>query len=96
MDYFVGFLSKDRKGSRAVHHIGNFQTLEEAIKTAQKLVDNFLLSRHQPGMTAADLFAIYKDSGEVPVIFSDADLTISVGTFNHFKYATLKCGELCK
>ena len=96
MDYFVGRLTKDRNGSRSVRHIGNFQTLEAAIKTAQTLVDNFLLSRHQPGMTAAELFSIYKNSDEVPLIFSDADFTISVGSFNHFQYAKLKCSEICR
>jgi hypothetical protein len=95
MDYFVGKLTKDKKGSRAIHHIGNFQTVDAAIKTAQTLVDTFLLSKHEPGMAAADLFALYKTSGEVPVIFSDADFTISVGNFNHFQYATRKCQEMC-
>jgi len=96
MDYFVGCLIKDQKGSRAVRHVGNFQTLEAAIKAAKILVDDFLLAKHQPGMTAIDLFSTYKNSGEVPVIFSDADFTISVGSFNHFQYATRKCREICK
>ena len=96
MDYFVGCLIKDQKGSRAVRHVGNFQTLEAAIKAAQILVDDFLLANHQPGMTAIDLFSTYKNSGEVPVIFSDADFTISVRSFNHFQYATRKCREICK
>ncbi len=96
MDYFVGRLTKDRGGSRTVRHVGNFQTLEAAIKAAKILVDDFLLSKHRPGMTATDLFFIYKNSDEVPVIFSDADFTISVGSFNHFQYATLKCSEICR
>ena len=96
MDYFVGRLTKARNGSRAVRHIGNFQTLEAAIKAAQILVDDCLVSKHQPGMTATDLFSIYKDSDEVPVIFSDADFTISVGSFNHFQYAMRKCSEICR
>ena len=96
MEYFVGRLTKGRNGSRAVRHVGNFDTLEAAIKTAQILVDNFLLSKHHPGMTAADLFSIYKNSDEVPLIFSDADCTINVGSFNHFQYATLKCSEICR
>ena len=95
MDYFVGRLTKDRNGSRAVRHVGSFQTLEAAIRAAQILIDDFLLSKHQPGMTATDLFSIYQGSGEVPVIFSDADFTISVGPFNHFQYATRKCSEIC-
>jgi hypothetical protein len=69
--------------------------MEAAIKAAQKLVDDFLLSTHKPGMTADGLFLIYKNNGEVPVIFSDADFTISVGSFNHFQYAMHKCNELC-
>ena len=96
MDYFVGRLTKDRNGSRAVRHIGNFPTLEAAIKAAQTLVDDFLLTKHRPGMTASDLYSIYESSGEVPVIFSDADFTISVGSFNHFQYAMRKCSEICR
>jgi hypothetical protein len=96
MDYFVGRLTKGRNGSRSVHHVGNFHTVEAAIKTAQTLIDNLLLSKHRAGMSAADLFLVYKNSGEVPVIFSDADFTISVSSFNHFQYATLKCNEICK
>src|SRR5579862_7074119 len=96
MDYFVGRLTKDRNGSRSVHHIGNFQTLEAAIKTARTLIDSSLLSKHQSGMSATDLFLVYKNSGEVPVIFTDADFTISVSSFNHFQYAKLKCNEICR
>ena len=82
MDYFVGCLIKDQKGSRAVRHVCNFQTLEAAIKAAKILVDDFLLANHQPGMTAIDLFSTYKNSGEVPVIFSDAGYTVCSGRFH--------------
>jgi hypothetical protein len=96
MDYFVGRLTEGRNGSRSVHHVGNFQTVEAAIKTAKTLIDNLLLSKHRPGMSAPALFLIYKNSGEVPVIFSDADFTISASAFNHFQYASRKCNEICK
>ena len=96
MDYFVGCLIKQHDGSSAVRHIGDFPSLEMAIKTAKVLVDSFLLSKHQPGMTAAYLFSVYKNGGEVPVIFNGDDHTINVGSFNHFQYATLKCKEICK
>jgi hypothetical protein len=96
MDYFVGRLTKDRNGSRTVRHVGNFKTLEAAIKAAQLLIDDILMSTHEPCMTALDLFSIYKKNEEVPVIFSDADFTISVGLFNHFQYAKVKCNEICK
>jgi hypothetical protein len=96
MDYFVGRLTKDRNGARTVRHVGSFDTLVKAIKTAQSLIDDFLLSKHQPHMTKNDLFCIYKEGDVVPVIFCDADYTISVGSFNHFQYATLKCTEICR
>jgi hypothetical protein len=96
MDYFVGRLTKDRNGSRTVRHVGNFETLETAIAAAQTLINDFLLSKLQPGMTEADLFLIYMNSGEVPVIFCDADLTISVRSFNYFQYALLRCSEICR
>ena len=66
MDYFVGRLTKDRNGSRAVRHIGNFQTLEAAIKAAQSLIDDFLLSKHQPGMTAPIYFLFIKTAMQCP------------------------------
>ena len=96
MEYFVGRLIKGRNGSRAVCHIGNCETLEAAIKEAKTLVDNFLLSEHRQGMTPADLFSIYENSDEVPLIFSEADITISISSFNHFQYARLKCNEICR
>ena len=96
MDYFVGRFTRDRNGSRTVRHVGNFETLEAAIKAARLLIDDFLMSKHEPYMTALDLFSIYKQNEEVPVIFSDADFTISVGLFNHFQYAKVKCSEICK
>jgi hypothetical protein len=96
LDYFVGRLTKDRNGSRSVRHVGNFETLAAAIKAVQLLIDDFLASKYEPRMTALDLFSVYKQNEEVPVIFSDADFTISVGLFNHFQYAKVKCEDMCR
>ena len=94
MDYYVGHLTKERDGSSAGRHIGNYPTLDAAIKAAQTMIDSFLLSNYQPGMTEAELFAIYKNSGEVIFILSGEDYTTNISSFNHFQYAELKCHEI--
>ena len=95
MTYFVEGLTNVPGRENDVRHIGETEKLEDAIKSSQHVIDKFLITNYHYGMTVADLFSIYKSAGEVPVIFSDDDKTINVGAFNHFKYAILKCTEIC-
>ena len=96
MKHVLGHVTNDLDGSRAVRHIGDFQSLRAAIAAAQTLVSNFLLSQRRPGMAAAHLFSVYKATNAMPVIFSDADFTISDGSCNHLEYASIRCAELCE
>jgi len=95
MTYFVEVLKNVPGGEGEVRHIGDYKTLEEAIKESEFMIDKFLISNFRFGMTVAELFAVYQKKGDVPFIFSDGDKTINVGGFNHFKYAMMKCNEIC-
>jgi hypothetical protein len=95
MTYFVEVLKNVHGGEGDVRHIGDFDTLEEAVKESEFMIDKFLIANFRCGMTVAELFAKYQKNGDVPFIFSDGDKTINVGGFNHFKYAMLRCTEIC-
>src|SRR3954470_10669436 len=96
MRYYVEALTNVHGGESNVRHVGEYDTLEEAIAASQSLIDNFLIGKATNQITIADLFSLYQDSGEVPFIFSDAERTLNVPGFNHFKYAMIRCTELCK
>ena len=95
MTYFVEVLKNVHGGEGDVRHIGDYKTLEEAVKESEFMIDKFLISNFRFGMTVAELFAVYQKNGDVPFIFSDGDKTINVGGFNHFKYAMMRCNEIC-
>jgi hypothetical protein len=96
MMYFVEGLTNVHSGESDVRHIGDFETLDEAIKASQDTIDRFLAANLRTGMTVADLFAQYQKFGEVPFIFSDGAKTMNVSGFNHFKYAMIRCAALCE
>jgi hypothetical protein len=93
--YFVEGLTTVYGGESAVRHIGDFDTLEEAVHASQTLIDDFLRARCRPGLTIAELLFQYQKFGEVPFIFSDSDRTMNVPDFNHFKYAMSCCTAIC-
>jgi hypothetical protein len=95
MTYSVEGLTGTRGEKNHVRHIGDYDTLANAISASIQVIDQFLLTRHEQHMTVADLYSLYEDLGEVPVIFSNNDETISMGAFNHFKFAKSRCTELC-
>ncbi len=95
MTYYVEGLTNFHGGESNVRRIGEFETLEDAIRASERVIDEFLAAARENGMTIADLFFQYEKSGEVPFIFSDDARTINVRGFNHFKYAMNRCGELC-
>ena len=95
MAYIVEGLIKAGEGEGSVRRIAECNTLEDAISTAQQIVDNFLAAWHYNGRTAEELFSKYEQFGEVPIIFSDDESTINVTAFNHIQYAKMRCGLLC-
>ena len=95
MTYFVEGLTFVHGGEGIVRRIGEYETLEEAIRTSHRVIDEFLIGKAQDGMTAADLFFQYQEFGEVPFIFSDDAITINRTGFNHFQYSMMRCNALC-
>ncbi len=95
MPYFVEGLTNVHGGESNVRRIGVYETLDEAIRAAEQIVEDFLLTNHQPGMSIEALFTRYQKSGEVPFIFSDDERTINVTGFNHFRYALVRCDAIC-
>ena len=95
MTYFVEGLTNFHGGESNVRRIGEFATLEDAIRASEQVIDEFLMAARENGMKITALFLQYQKSGEVPFIFSDDAGTINVSGFNHFKYAMNRCSELC-
>jgi len=79
-----------------VRRIGEYSTAEEAIATAQKMVDEFMRRTFKPGMNPEKLYTLYKTEGEYPFVFRDDDKTVNVPGFNHAHYARVRAGEVCR
>ena len=75
----------------ARYKLGEFEEYETAVATAQKIVDEFLLANHKPGMTAESLFELYSLFGEDPFIVPDDDES----SFSAWAYAKMRCQVLC-
>jgi hypothetical protein len=95
MAYLVEGVVNYLKPDSEVRRIGEFKTAEEAITTAQKIVDEFLRTSFKPGMNAKSLLSLYKRQGEYPFVFRDDDLTINVPGFEHSHYAKDRAEEVC-
>ena len=64
---------------------------QTAVQTAQKIVDEYLLSIYRPGMRAEALFVSYSLFGEDPFIVPDD----GEPPFSAWTYAQRRCQELC-
>ena len=71
---------------------GEFATLAEAIAAAQKIVDEYLLSAYQPGMTEDELGASYAMFGDDPFIVSEELRGVP---FSARDYARQRVAEMC-
>lgn len=72
--------------------LGEFPTLDAAVKASRNIVDEYLLSAYQPGMTAEALFASYKSFGEDPIIVAptpEETVGFSAGTMP--RDAVMRC-----
>jgi hypothetical protein len=75
--------------------LGEFETLRAAIEAAQKIVDDYLLSAYQPGMTAQALADSYTSFGEDPFIVETPRQAGGV-LFSAWDYARRRCEEICR
>src|SRR5436190_14233906 len=69
-----------------------FETLEAAISASKRIVDEFLTSALQPGMTADALYSQYTSFGDDPYIIGSKEPGIP---FSAWTYAKARCSELC-
>jgi hypothetical protein len=71
---------------------GEFDTIDEAVAAAKKIVDDFLLSiyKKRPDITAKELYDKYKKSGEDPWIHPNYT------NYNSWDYAEARCIEICQ
>ena len=95
MTYFVEGLVKRHSGEQEVRRIGEYETLEDAVRASEQVIDGYLQRMSGSEMAAADLFSKFEDSGEVPFIFRDGDGTLNVMGFNYYRYAMIRCGSIC-
>jgi hypothetical protein len=95
MAYLVEGVVNYLKPDSEVRRIGEFATAEEAIATAQKMVDEFLRRSFKPGMDANSLVKLYKTQAEYPFVFRDDDLTVNVPGFEHSHYARNRAMVVC-
>lgn len=72
--------------------LGDFETLEAAIAAAKTLVDDWLASGYQPGMSADKLYQDYTLFGEDPFIVGPG---LSGVPFSAWNYARERCAALC-
>jgi hypothetical protein len=72
--------------------LGEFQSLDSAIKACKKIVDEFLAANYKPGMTAKDLYDSYVSFGEDPFIRGSGTEKV----FSAWDYAEARCAELCE
>ena len=73
--------------------LGQYQAIEDAIAAAKLVVDRYLDSEMEPGMTAAKLLDRYRNYGESP--FITPPLEDSCVDFSAWNYAAQRCKEIC-
>ena len=74
------------------YELGKFTTAEDAIRAAQRIVDEYLADAYRPGMTADVLFRSYTSFGEDPFIVAPSTEKVD---FSAWSYARQRCAELC-
>ena len=72
--------------------LGDFETLEAAVAAAKALVDDWLASGYQPGMSADKLYQDYTFFGEDPFIVGPG---LTGVPFSAWNYARERCAVLC-
>ena len=77
------------------YELGVFPTLDAAIEASQRIVDEYLRSAYQPGMTTDALLTSYLFFGEDPYIVATASEESGV-LFSARDYAKRRCEELCQ
>ena len=77
------------EGERYKH--GDFETFEEALAACRAIVDEYLLSSYEKGMTAGELYQLYTGFGEDPFILGEQ----VPFRFSAWDYAKERCSQIC-
>lgn len=93
--FYVEATSGANKSDDSVRRVGEFDTREEAIACAKRVIDAFLIAQYQWGMYPNELLARYLGAGDQPAIFQDDDATMNVSGFNPLQYARQRCQDYC-
>lgn len=72
---------------------GDFATAEEALAAARNIVDGFLDTAYEPGMSGSALYASYTAFGDDPFIVSSSGLEDV--KFSAWDYARVRSDEIC-
>jgi hypothetical protein len=95
MLFYVETYNKADNAEKALQHIGDYETLPEAIAASKRTIDGALLLEYKAGMSGVQLFEKYQSYGEMPCIFRSDDQTLANLGFNALKYAKERALELC-
>src|SRR5690606_21657420 len=74
------------------YRLSSFFTLNAAIKSCQRMVDEFLARAYEPGMSSDDLCKSYALFGEDPFIVG----AVEAISFSARTYAEQRCQEICR
>lgn len=70
---------------------GEFSTAAEAIAAARTIVDAYLASAYEPGMSASSLYSSYTSFGDDPFIVAPGERI----AFSAWDYARARSEEIC-
>ncbi len=76
----------------ARYSLGRVENFEDAVATAKRLVNEYLVSAMEPGMTAAALYMSYTRFGPDPFISGPGNGVF----FSARDYAKQRCDDLCQ
>jgi hypothetical protein len=96
MMFYVESYNKADSAEKALRHVGDYATLEDAIAASKKEIDESLMREFKAGMSASQLFGNFQAYGDMPCIFRTDDKTLSNLGFNALVYAKEASAKLCE
>mgnify|MGYP006280314465 FL=1 len=99
MSFFIDAVSKRPDGGTTARRVGEYWTHDEAVAAARHLIDTFLYHQFMQaaasGITPEQLYALYQQRGEMPLILRARESATSVQRFDPAGYAKTRCREIC-
>jgi hypothetical protein len=74
------------------YKLGDFDSLEQAVEAAKRIVDECLASGYQSGESASSLYQRYTSFGPDPYIISPGTSGV---LFSEWNYARQRCESIC-